>query len=77
MLKLVREPEYKQSDPLLMHFVKTMALSTKAQFGSDEKQQNKNENFTKLPVEGDASEAGLIRFLTPVLSSVYGGDIIA
>ena len=72
----VHKPEYTQSDALFMQLVKSMALSTKAEFRND-RSSRIDENFLKLKVHGDESEAALIRFLTPVIMSEYGGDVIA
>ena len=47
-----------------------MALSTSAYFGT----QGQHKRYSNREVIGDQSEAGLIRFLTPVLMKEYGGD---
>ena len=57
-----------------MSLIYSMALSTTSCFGSPEWEES--ESFYERKVKGDASEAGLLRFLTPVLMREYGGDVV-
>ena len=48
-----------------------MALTTKSTFSRDTEQRP----FTRRPGTGDETENGIIRFVTPVLMSNFGGDV--
>lgn len=49
----------------------TMAAA-KAEMEEEERQKN----FMKRATKGDASETGIVRFLTPILMQQYGGPMV-